>query len=96
MSGNYIVGDLVADFLEACGTTTAFGIVSVHNIPILDALSKRNSCRFVMARGEMGAGHMADAYARVTNGLAVLITSTGPGAANAVSSLLEARVASSP
>ena len=96
MNGVYDAGDLVAEFLGACGVTTAFGIVSVHNIPILDAISRRNSCRFVMARGEMGAAHMADAYARVTGELGVLITSTGPGAANAVSGLAEARIASAP
>ena len=89
MNGVYVVGDLVAEFLGVCGVTTAFGIVSVHNIPILSAISRRNSCRFVMARGEMGAAHMADAYARVTGELGVLITSTGPGAANAVSGLAE-------
>jgi acetolactate synthase-1/2/3 large subunit len=38
---------------------------------------------------------MADAYARVSGGLGVLITSTGPGAANAVSALVEARFAGS-
>jgi acetolactate synthase-1/2/3 large subunit len=96
MSGTYLVGDLVADFLQRCGVRTAFGIVSVHNIPILDAMKKRNATRFVMARGEMGAGHMADAYARVTGGLSALITSTGPGAANAVSALVEARFAGAP
>lgn len=96
MSETYLVGDLVADFLEGCGVTSAFGIVSVHNIPILDAVSKRNAIHFVMARGEMGAGHMADAYARVSGTLSVLITSTGPGAANAASALVEARFAGSP
>ena len=35
----------------------------------------------VPARGEMGAGHMADGYARTTNGLGVVFTSTGPGVA---------------
>jgi acetolactate synthase-1/2/3 large subunit len=96
MNETYLVGDLVADFLERCGVKSAFGIVSVHNIPILDAINKRNAIHFVMARGEMGAGHMADAYARVTGGLSVLITSTGPGAANAASALVEARFAGSP
>lgn len=96
MNGAYVVGDLVADFLSACGVGAAFGVVSVHNIPILNAISKRNSCRFITARGEMGGAHMADAYARVTNNLGVLVTSTGPGAANAVSGLAEARVASAP
>ena len=88
----YTVGDLVAEFLPAVGVTTAFGIVSVHNIPMLDALSQRNAVRYVMARGEMGGAHMADAYARVTGSLGVLFTSTGPGAANAVPGLVEAGV----
>ncbi|MDE2167615.1 MAG: hypothetical protein KGJ66_14915 [Alphaproteobacteria bacterium] len=35
---------------------TAFGVVSVHNLPILDAIVRRNAIRFVMARSEMGAG----------------------------------------
>jgi acetolactate synthase-1/2/3 large subunit len=92
----YTVGDLVAEFLPAVGVTTAFGIVSVHNIPMLDALSQRNAVRYVMARGEMGGAHMADAYARVTGSLGVVFTSTGPGAANAVPGLVEARFAGSP
>ena len=87
----YTIGDLIAEFLAAAGVTTAFGIVSIHNIPILDAIGRRKAIRFVPARGEMGAGHMADAYARVSGDLGVLITSTGPGAANAVPALVEAR-----
>ena len=92
----YTVGDLVAEFLSAAGVTAAFGIVSVHNIPILDAIGRRNAVRFVPARGEMGGGHMADGYARASGGLGVLITSTGPGAANAVPALVEAGFAGSP
>ena len=49
-----------------------------------------------MARGEMGGAHMADAYARVSGHLGVLFSSTGPGAANAVPGLAEARFAGSP
>jgi acetolactate synthase-1/2/3 large subunit len=90
------VGDLVAQFLKEIGVTTAFGVISVHNIPILDAVGRGNLLRFVMARGEAGAGHMADAYARASGGLAVMVTSTGPGAANACGALVEARFAGSP
>ena len=91
MERQYTVADLVADILPRIGVSTVFGIVSVHNIPMLDAIGQRNALRYVMARGEMGGAHMADAYARVSGGLGVLITSTGPGAASAVSGLVEAR-----
>jgi acetolactate synthase I/II/III large subunit len=90
---DYNVGDLVADFLHASGLGTAFGVVSVHNIPIMDAIGRRNAIRMVPTRGEAGAGHMADAAARATGGLGVCVTSTGPGAANVCGALVEARFA---
>lgn len=93
---DYTVGDLVAEFLAAAGIETGFGIVSVHNIPMLDAIARRNSLRFVPSRHEGGAGHMADAYARAHDGLGLVVTSTGPGAANVTGALVEARFASSP
>lgn len=96
MAEKYVVGDLVADFLQRMEVETVFGIVSVHNIPTLDAIGRRNAIRFVTARSEYGGGHMADAYARVQGGLGVLITSTGPGAANAVPALVEAGFAGTP
>jgi acetolactate synthase-1/2/3 large subunit len=92
----YTVGDLVAEFLVVLDVRTVFGIASVHNIPLLDALGRRNAVRFVTVRGETGGGHMADAYARVKGGLGVLFTSTGPGAANAVPALVEAKFAGTP
>ena len=70
MAGEYTVGDLVAEFLTACGVTTVFGIASVHNIPMLDAIGRRNAIRFMMARGELGGVHMADGYARASAGWA--------------------------
>jgi acetolactate synthase-1/2/3 large subunit len=96
MASDYTVGDLVAEFLTACGVTTAFGIASVHNIPMLDAIGRRNTIRFMMARGELGGAHMADGYARVSGSLGVLFSSTGPGAANAIGGLIEARFSGSP
>jgi acetolactate synthase-1/2/3 large subunit len=96
MATDYTVGDLVAEFLSACGVTTVFGIASVHNIPMLDGIGRRNTIRFMMARGELGGAHMADGYARVSQGLGVIFSSTGPGAANTIGGLIEARFAGSP
>ena len=92
---DYTVGDLVADFLSRIGVATCFGIVSVHNVPMLDAIGRRNDIRYVMVRNEMGGGHMADGYARVTGHLGVMFSSTGPGAANTVPGLVEAGFAGS-
>ena len=51
MASDYTVGDLVAEFLtHSAGVTTAFGIASAYNIPMLDAIGRRNTIRFVMAQ----------------------------------------------
>ena len=90
------VGELAARFLELCGTQAAFGVISIHNMPILDAFNTRQKIRFVSARGEAGACNMADAYARVTGRLGVCVTSTGTGAGNAAGALIEALTAGTP
>ena len=35
------VGELAVRFLEQCGTRAAFGVISIHNMPILDAFHRR-------------------------------------------------------
>ena len=90
------VGDLVAHALAEIGVTTVFGVISIHNMPILDAIARHNRIRFVPARGEAGAMNMADAYARVSRSLGVVITSTGTAAGNAAGSQVEALTAGSP
>ena len=87
------VGHAIAAFLERCGVRCAFGVISIHNMPILDALAERGAIRFVMARGEAGATNMADACARSTGTLGVCITSTGTAAGNAAGAMVEALTA---
>ncbi len=95
-SARISVGELVVRFLEQCGTRAAFGVISIHNMPMLDAFHKRQQIRFVSARGEAGACNMADAYARVTGTLGACVTSTGTGAGNAAGALVEALTAGTP
>ena len=90
------VGDLIAHALAEIGVTTMFGVISIHNMPILDAVARQQRIRFVPARGEAGAMNMADAHARVSRSLGVVITSTGTAAGNAAGSQVEALTAGSP
>ena len=90
------VGEAVTAFLEACGVRCAFGVISIHNMPVLDAIAQRGAIRFVPARGEAGACNMADAQARVSGGLSVCITSTGTAAGNAAGAMVEALTAGTP
>ncbi|KVN16709.1 MULTISPECIES: thiamine pyrophosphate-binding protein [unclassified Burkholderia] len=90
------VGELIAAFLEQCGVKTAFGVISIHNMPILDAIHTRGKIRYVGARGEAGAVNMADGLARVSGGLGVAFTSTGTAAGNAAGAMVEALTAGTP
>ncbi|MEX2658629.1 MAG: thiamine pyrophosphate-binding protein [Acidimicrobiales bacterium] len=89
-------GEMVVRALEEVGVEVVFGIVSVHNLPIYEALRHHPAIRTVAVRHEQTALGMADGYARTTGRLGVAITSTGPGAANGMGAMLEAWTSSSP
>ncbi|SUB80965.1 Acetolactate synthase isozyme 1 large subunit [Pragia fontium] len=95
MSDKITVGEAIARTLEQYKVSAIYGIISIHNLPIADAIGQRNQIHFVPARGEAGAVTMADAHSRFA-GLGVALTSTGAGAGNAVGSMIEALNAGSP
>lgn len=54
-------GDLLVQVLREAGVDTVFGIVSVHNQPLVEAVSRE--LRFVPVRHEATAVNAADGYA---------------------------------
>ncbi|EPU4319910.1 thiamine pyrophosphate-binding protein [Escherichia coli] len=95
MSEMITVGEAIARTLEQYNVEAIYGVISIHNLPIADAVGQRGKIRFVPARGEAGSVTMADAHGRFS-GLGVALTSTGAGAGNAVGALVEAMNASTP
>ena len=88
-------GQAIVESLRAHGVDTIFGIVSVHTLPIYDALYDASAIRLLVPRHEGAAAAMADGYFRATGRVGVCLTSTGPGAANSCGAMLEAYSASS-
>lgn len=80
-------GELLVQVLREAGVEVVFGIISVHNLPLVEAVSRE--LRFVPVRHEASAVNAADGYARATGGLGCALTSTGTGAGNAAGSLIE-------
>ncbi|MBY8860015.1 thiamine pyrophosphate-binding protein [Nocardia sp. CA2R105] len=80
-------GDLLVQVLREAGVDTVFGIVSVHNQPLVEAVARE--LRFVPVRHEATAVNAADGYARASGGLGCALTSTGTGAGNAAGALVE-------
>ncbi len=70
--------DLIAESLVQLGVEHVFGIVSIHNMPIFDAINRLGKTQIINVRHEQAGTHAADGYARATGKLGVMIASTGP------------------
>lgn len=81
--------------LEDLGVSQVFGLPGVQNIEIYDALFASN-IKHILVRHEQAAVHMADAYARVTGKVGVVLATSGPGATNTVTGLATAYMDSMP
>ena len=94
---NRTVGEALVERLSLHGVDHLFGIISIHNLDIFDALYRhQDRVRHIGGRSELGCGFMADGYARSSARPGVLVSSTGPGAANSMHAVGEAYHSSSP
>jgi len=96
VSDKETVAERLVHLLEVAGADVLFGIGGTHSLPFLGALERRGSLRFVAARNEQGASYMAGGFARSRGRPGVVVTSTGPGALNALSGIADARWSSLP
>ena len=94
---NRTVGEALVERLSLHAVDLLFGIISIHNLDIFDALYRyQDRVRHIGGRSELGCGFMADGYARSSGRPGVLVSSTGPGAANSMHAVGEAYHSSSP
>ena len=94
-------GAAVAQALRRAGVRHVFGVLGGSMLELYDALYNCDAIRYIGARDERAATHMADACARLRAGDGggpgvVLGAQAGPGAANLVTGLAEAHLAYSP
>ncbi len=83
--------------LEAGGIEIMFGYSGGAALPIFDALETAGTkIKFVLARHEQGATHMADGYARATGKPAAVLVTSGPGAGNTITGIMTAHMDSVP
>lgn len=78
------------------GVDTIFGYPGGAVLPIYDALFQQNSVQHILVRHEQGAVHAAEGYARSTGKPGVVLVTSGPGATNAVTGLVDALLDSIP
>ncbi len=82
--------------LKDQGVEVVFGYPGGAVLPIYDAIFNQNAIRHILVRHEQGAVHAAEGYARSTGKVGVVLVTSGPGATNAVTGLLDALMDSVP
>jgi acetolactate synthase-1/2/3 large subunit len=82
--------------LKDQGVEVIFGYPGGAVLPIYDAIFQQNAIRHILVRQEGGAVHAAEGYARSTGKVGVVLVTSGPGATNAVTGLVDALMDSIP
>ncbi|MDQ0755963.1 acetolactate synthase large subunit [Arthrobacter sp. B3I4] len=81
--------------LEELGVEDIFGLPGGAILPTYDPLMA-SRMNHVLVRHEQGAGHAAQGYAMVTGRVGVCIATSGPGATNLVTAIMDAHMDSVP
>jgi len=81
--------------LEIEGVEVIFGIPGGASIPLYDVLYD-SKIRHILVRHEQAAAHAADGYARVSGRVGVCSATSGPGATNLTTGIVNAYLDSSP
>jgi acetolactate synthase I/II/III large subunit len=80
--------DVLVRAMEALEATAAFGVPGTHALAIWEAL-RQSPIASLGTRTELSAAFAADGYARASGRVAPLLLSTGPGALNSLTALME-------
>ncbi|MBW8038713.1 MAG: biosynthetic-type acetolactate synthase large subunit [Planctomycetes bacterium] len=87
--------EIIVDTLIKLGVDTMFGYPGGVVLPLFDKLYDA-PINFIIPRHEQGGCHMADAYARASGKVGVVLATSGPGACNLVTGLATANMDSIP
>jgi acetolactate synthase-1/2/3 large subunit len=87
---------IVLKALAEQGVEVIFGYPGGAVLPIYDAIFQQNQIKHVLVRHEQAAVHAAEGYARSTGKVGAVLVTSGPGATNAVTGLLDAMMDSIP
>src|SRR6202048_4311689 len=88
--------EIVIRALVDQGVDVVFGYPGGAVLPIYDALFQQNRVRHILVRQEGGAVHAAEGYASSPGRAGCVLVTSGPGATNAVTGLLDAQMDSIP
>lgn len=84
------VGEAIIQQLEQWNVEALFGVSGSSLLPMIDALRRQSTIRYVTVRHEEAAALAASAYAKLTGRPGVCWAHAGPGAAHLINGLYDA------
>ena len=87
---------IIFETLKSLGIDTIFGYPGGIVLDIYEELYNQNDIKHVLVRHEQSAVHAAEGYARQTGNCGVVLVTSGPGATNTVSGIVNAYLDGSP
>ncbi len=88
--------EIVLRALKDQGVTDIFGYPGGAVLPIYDELFQQDELNHILVRHEQGAMHAAEGYARSSGKVGVALVTSGPGATNTITGLMDALADSIP
>ncbi|MDC4227998.1 MAG: biosynthetic-type acetolactate synthase large subunit [Candidatus Manganitrophus sp.] len=87
---------ILIECLKREGVKVVFAYPGGVNLPVFDVLYDEKDLQVVLCRHEQGGTHMAEGYARATGKPGVVLVTSGPGATNTVTGIVDAYMDSTP
>ena len=88
--------DYIADYLVRKGIKYVFTISGAGNVHILDSIANNHNLKYVCPHHEQAGVMAALGYRRISGRMAVMLTTSGGGASNAITGVLDAWADSTP
>ena len=97
MVGNRLTGgEIILRALGDQDVDVLFGYPGGVTLPLYDKIFQQNKIRHILVGHEQGGVHAAEGYARSTGKTGVVLATSGPGATNTVTGLVDAMMDSIP
>ncbi len=92
----YTGGEIILKALSDQDVDVVFGYPGGVTLPLYDKIYLQNKIRHILVGHEQGGVHAAEGYARSTGRPGVVLATSGPGATNTVTGLVDAMMDSIP
>lgn len=85
------VADIIVQQLALWGVKSVYGVMGDAIFHLTDALARQDKVKFYTTRHESTAAFMASAHAKLTGEIGVCLATSGPGLANLINGLADAK-----